>query len=68
VDARGRACLALRAHSLDLGPAQKPCTIMSIVGAPEAEVIGTVDGKKVDRSFRSGCPGWDDLHVVLTGT
>jgi hypothetical protein len=65
--ARGRACLALKTHPLDVGPAQKPCTIMAVVGAPEAQIVGTVDGQKVNRSYRDGCPGWSDLHVVLTG-
>jgi hypothetical protein len=66
--ARGRACIALRAHPLELAPATKPCTIMAPVGAPEADVIGTLDGKKVDRSYRIGCPGWNDLRVLLTGS
>jgi hypothetical protein len=65
---RGRSCLALRANAIDLGAATKPCTILARVGAPEAQITGMWKGKRVDRSFRSGCPGWSDLHLVLTGS
>ena len=65
---RGRACLALRANAADLGPATKPCTILARIGAPEAQVTGMWAGERIDRSFRAGCPGWGDLHLVLTGS
>ncbi|MFL5910880.1 MAG: SSI family serine proteinase inhibitor [Gaiellaceae bacterium] len=64
---RGRACLALKAHAADLGPATKPCTLLALRGSPEAEISGTWAGRKIDRSYRVGCPGWTDLKLVLTG-
>lgn len=63
---RGRACLTLKANLADLGPATKPCTILSRIGAPVAEISGTWGGRKIDRDYRFGCQGWSDLHLVLT--
>jgi hypothetical protein len=33
-----------------------------------AEVIGTYAGRKIDRTYRAGCPGWTELKLVLTGS
>ena len=65
--ARRLACSALARHSADLiGPA-KVCTLMPSLRAPRAKVTGTYAGRRVSRTFRSGCPGWSDLKVLLTG-
>lgn len=64
---KGRACVALKANAALLGPATKACTIMARRGSPTAEIAGTWAGQKVDRSYRVGCPGWDELRVVLAG-
>jgi hypothetical protein len=64
---RGRTCLALKAHAVELGPATKACTFLARAGAPEAQITGTWAGKVVDRGYRVGCPGWTELKLVLTG-
>lgn len=64
----GRSCLQLRAHADDLRPATKPCTLLERAGSPEAAIAGTYAGRKVDRSYRVGCPGWNNLKLVLTGS
>ena len=63
----GRSCLQLKANADALGAATKPCTILARAGSPVARITGTWGGKTVDRSYRIGCPGWSDLHLVLTG-
>jgi hypothetical protein len=35
--------------------------------SPQARITGMWGGRKVDRTYRIGCPGWLDLRVVLTG-
>jgi len=65
---RGRACLQLKAHTVDLDPATKACNITAIAGSPQALIRGVYNGKAVDRGFRIGCPGWSDLRLVLTGS
>jgi len=64
---RGRSCLQLKAHAVDLAPATKACNITAVAGSPQAEIVGTYAGRKVDRSYRPGCSGWSNLHLVLTG-
>jgi len=65
--ARRLACAALAAHPVDLRPATRACTLMQTYGSPQARVAGTWRGRRVDRSYRIGCPGWSDLRVALTG-
>ena len=66
--AKGRACSSLKVHAALLGDATKACTILAPRNAPMAEVIGTYAGRKVDRTYRAGCPGWTELKLVLTGS
>jgi hypothetical protein len=61
------SCTTLRAHASELGPATKACTLMSPRYAALARIVGTWHGKHVDRMYRVGCPGWNDLRPVLTG-
>jgi len=65
--ARRAACGALASHPADLGPATRACTILSTPTAARATVSGTWAGRRVDRTYRIGCPGWSDLRIVLTG-
>lgn len=65
---RARSCAILKLNAALLGPATKPCTILSRRDAPTATVTGTYAGRTVLRSYRAGCPGWDELRLVLTGT
>lgn len=64
----GRSCLALKANATLLGPATKPCAYLARAGSPDADIIGTWNGRHVDRSYRPGCQGWNELKLVLTGT
>jgi len=61
------ACRTLSAHAVELGPATRPCTLMPRITSARATVKGTWAGRRVDRTYRIGCPGWRDLRVVLTG-
>lgn len=63
----GRSCVQLNYHPADLAPATRACPLMSPVNGPQARITGTWHGSKVDRIYRAGCPGWNDLHLVLTG-
>ena len=65
--ARRLACSALAKHAVELTGALRPCALLPSLRAPRAKVTGTWNGRKVNRTFRSGCPGWTDLKVVLTG-
>ena len=65
--ARRLACAALARHPADLRPATRACTLMPTATSPQARITGTWAGRRVDRSYRIGCPGWTDLRVVLTG-
>jgi hypothetical protein len=65
--ARRLACAALARHPADLRPATRACTLMPTATSPQAQITGTWAGRRVDRSYRIGCPGWTDLRVVLTG-
>ena len=64
---RRLACSTLRKHASELLPATRPCVLHPTATSPLAVVKGTWAGRKVDRAYRTGCPGWKDLHVVLTG-
>jgi hypothetical protein len=64
---RRLACAALSRHPADLGPATRACTLMPTPTSAQARITGTWAGRRVDRSYRIGCPGWTDLRVVLTG-
>jgi hypothetical protein len=65
--AAARSCAQAKAHAVDLGPATKPCTIMQTRYSAQALVTGTWAGRRVDRAYRIGCPGWSALRLVLTG-
>src|SRR3954467_12914760 len=65
--ARRTSCSALATHAADLGPATRACTILSPPTAAKATISGTWAGRRVNRSYRIGCPGWADLRIVLTG-
>jgi hypothetical protein len=65
--ARRLACAALTRHPADLRPASRACTLMPTLTSAQARITGTWDGRRVDRTYRIGCPGWADLRVVLTG-
>jgi Subtilisin inhibitor-like len=65
--ARRLACSALARHTADLRPATRACTLMPTATSAQARITGTWGGRRVDRSYRIGCPGWTDLRVVLTG-
>ena len=65
--ARRLACAALARHPVDLRPATRPCTLMPTATSPQARITGTRGGRRVDRTYRIGCPGWVDLRIVLTG-
>jgi hypothetical protein len=63
-----RTCTTLHDHVALLGPALTACTLLARRDAPTAQLTGTYAGRKIDRSFRIGCPGWTDLRIVLTGS
>jgi hypothetical protein len=65
--ARRLACAALTRHPADLRPATRACTLMPTATSAQARITGTWAGRRVDRAYRIGCPGWADLRVVLTG-
>jgi hypothetical protein len=65
--ARRLACGALASHPADLRPATRACTLMPTRTSAQARITGTWAGRRVDRSYRIGCPSWSDLHVALTG-
>jgi hypothetical protein len=60
-------CAELKAHAAELGPATSACRVLAPVDGPQARIVGTWAGKQIDRTYRPGCPGWDDLRLVLTG-
>ena len=62
-----RSCAQLRAHPVDLKPATRACTLMPTRTSAQAAIQGTWAGRTVNRSYRIGCPGWNDLRLVLTG-
>jgi hypothetical protein len=41
--------------------------ILSTPTAARATISGTWARRRVNRSYRIGCPGWSDLRIVLTG-
>src|ERR1041385_7085183 len=59
--ARRIACAALAKHGAELAGAVRPCALLPTLRSPRAKVTGTWNGKRVNRTFRSGCPGWSDL-------
>jgi hypothetical protein len=61
------ACRTLAAHAAELRPATRACTLMPTRTSARALVKGTWAGRRVDRMYRIGCPGWRDLRLVLTG-
>jgi hypothetical protein len=61
------ACRALAEHAADLRPTSSACRIFPTLTSPRASLVGTWGSRRVSRAYRIGCPGWDDLHVVLTG-
>lgn len=63
---RRLACAALRKHPADLRPATRACTLMPTRTSARATITGTWAGRRVNRGYRIGCPGWADLRVVLT--
>jgi Subtilisin inhibitor-like len=65
--ARRLACGALAKHPGELRPATRACTLMPTATSARAAIKGTWTGTRVNRSYRIGCPGWSDLHLVLTG-
>jgi hypothetical protein len=65
--ARRLACVALARHPADLRPGTRACTLMPTTTSAQGRITGTWDGRRVDRWYRIGCPGWTDLRVVLTG-
>ena len=65
--ARRLACSALAKHAVDLTGPARPCALLPSLRSPRAKVTGTWAGRRVSRTFRSGCPGWSDLKVLLTG-
>ena len=65
--ARRLACDTLARHPADLRPATRACTLMPTARSAQARITGKWGGRRVDRSYRIGCPGWADLRVVLTG-
>ena len=65
--ARRLACAALKNHPADLRPTTRACTLMPTRTSAQARITGTWAGRRVDRSYRIGCPGWSDLRVALTG-
>ena len=64
---RRLACAALGRHATDLRPATRACTLMPTLTSAQARITGTWGGRRVNRTYRFGCPGWEDLRVVLTG-
>ena len=63
---RRLACAVLRKHPADLGPATRACTLMPTRTSALATIAGTWAGRRVNRGYRIGCPGWADLRIVLT--
>jgi Subtilisin inhibitor-like len=61
------SCRALASHAVDLEPASRPCTLMPTRASARATIKGSWAGRRVERSYRIGCPGWRDLRIVLTG-
>jgi Subtilisin inhibitor-like len=61
------SCRTLSAHAAQLGPAARACTLMPTRTSARATIKGTWSGRRVNRTYRIGCPGWRDLRVVLTG-
>ena len=61
------SCRTLSTHAADLAPAARACTLMPTLTSARALVKGTWAGRRVDRTYRIGCPGWRDLRIVLTG-
>jgi hypothetical protein len=62
------ACRELARHPGALSPAKRACPIASVRTAAHATVVGTIDGRAINRSFRAGCgDAFRRLPVLLTG-
>ena len=61
------SCRTVTSHAADLGPATRACTLLPTRTSARATIKGTWAGRRVERAYRIGCPGWRDLRIVLTG-